>query len=166
MKNTNITITLLMAILLPMATACRSTKHASSSQTTSTTISSATIDSAAQSLMSKHRRTTRITVLPMQTPGLPPIPTPDAPAPSQGLINQLLHQGGGTIIIEQNEQLQQDQTTVASAVSIQDTTTAQNTQYHESQSHQSRASPIIDKLLYLFLALAFIILLLQSRNRQ
>ena len=166
MKNTNITITLLMAILLPMATACRSAKHASSSQTTSTTISSSTIDSAAQRLMSTHRKTTRITVLPMQTPGLPPVSTPDAPAPSQDLINQLLQQGGGTIIIEQDEQLQQDQTTVASAASIQDTTTTQNTQYHESQSHQSRASPILDKLLYLFLALAFIILLLQSRNRQ
>lgn len=166
MKNTNITITLLMAILLPMATACRSTKHSSSSKTNSITISSVTIDSAAQSLMSKHRRTTRITVLPMQTPVLPPIPTPDAPAPSQDLINQLLQQGGGTIIIEQDEQLHQDQTTSVTQISQQDTTTTQNTQYHESQSHQSRASPIIDKLLYLFLALAFILLLLQSRNRQ
>ena len=166
MKNTNITITLLMAILRPMATACRSTKHASSSKTNSTTINSATIDSAAQRLMSKHRRTTRITVLPVQTPGLPQIPTPDTPAPSQDLINQLLQQGGGTIIIEQDEQLQQDQSNTTNHVSVQDTTTTQNTQYHESQSHQSRASPILDKLLYLFLALAFIILLLQSRNRQ
>lgn len=166
MKNTNITITLLMAILLPMTTACRSTKHASSSKTNSTTISSATIDSAAGRLMSKHRRTTRITVLPMQTPGLPPIPTPDAPAPARDLITQLMEQGGGTIIIEQDEQLQQDQTTTVTQISQQDTTTTQNTQYHESQSHQSRASPILDKLLYMFLSLAFIILLLQSRNHQ
>ena len=166
MKNTNITITLLMAILLPMATACRSTRQQASSSSSSTTISSWAIDSIAKRLMSQHRRTTTITVLPMQTPGLKPVPKTDAQAPAQDLITQLLQQGGGTIIIEEDEQLQQDQSTIINHESVQDTTTTQKKEEQQTYTQPSRASPIIDKIFYIFLLLAFIIVLLQGRTRQ
>ena len=166
MKNTNIPRIVSLATIIMLATACRTHKQLTSSSTISTTVCSASIDSAAQRLMSEHHRTTRITVLPMQTPALPPIPTPDAPAPVQDLITQLLEQGGGTIIIQEDEQLQQDQSTTTNHVSYQDTTTTQNTNQEQTTSNPPRASPIIDKIFYIFLLLAFIILLLQGRNRQ
>ena len=166
MKNTNIPRIVSLATIIMLATACRTHKQLTSSSTTSTTVCSASIDSVAQRLMSQHHRTTRITVLPMQTPALPPIPTPDAPAPVQDLITQLLEQGGGTIIIQEDEQLQQDQSTTTNHVSYQDTTTTQNTNQEQTTSNPPRASPIIDKIVYIFMLLAFIILLLQGRNRQ
>lgn len=166
MKNTNITIIVSIAILLPMATACRSTRQQTSSTSSSTTISSASIDSIAQRLKSQHRRTTTITVLPMQTPGLKPLPKTDAQAPAQDLITQLLQQGGGTIIIEEDEHLQQDQSTIINHESIQDTTTTQNTHHEQTTSNPPRASPIIDKIFSIFLLLSFIIVLLQGRRNQ
>ena len=166
MKNTNIPRIVSLATIIMLATACRTHKQLTSSSTISTTVCSASIDSAAQRLMSQHHRTTRITVLPMQTPALPPIPSPDAPAPVQDLITQLLEQGGGTIIIQEDEQLQQDQSNTINHVSIQDTTTTQNTNQEQTTSNPPRASPIIDKIFYIFMLLAFIIVLLQGRNRQ
>lgn len=177
MKNTNITLIVSMAILLPMATACRSTRQQTSSTSSSTTISRASIDSIAQRLMSQHRKTTTITVLPMQTPGQKPLPKTDAQAPAtpaapdnapqlQPLINLLIEQGGGTIIIEQDEQHQQDQSTIINHESVQDTTTTQNTHHEQTTSNPPRASPIIDKIFYIFLLLAFIIILLQGRRNQ
>ena len=166
MKNTNIPRIVSLATIIMLATACRTHKQLTSSSTISTTVCSASIDSAAQRLMSEHHRTTRITVLPMQTPALPPIPSPDAPAPVQDLITQLLEQGGGTIIIQEDEQLQQDQSNTINHVSIQDTTTTQNTNQEQTTSNPPRASPIIDKIFYIFMLLAFIIVLLQGRNRQ
>ena len=177
MKNTNITLIVTIAILLPMATACRSTRQQTSSSSSSTTISSWAIDSIAQRLMSQHRRTTTITVLPMQTPGLKPAPKTDAQTPAtpaapynapelQPLINLLIEQGGGTIIIEQDEQHQQDQSTTINHESIQDTTTTQNINQEQTISNPPRASPIIDKIFYIFLLLAFIIVLLQGRRNQ
>lgn len=166
MKNTNIPRIVSLATIIMLATACRTHKQLTSSSTISTTVCSASIDSAAQRLMSEHHRTTRITVLPMQTPALPPIPSPDAPAPVQDLITQLLEQGGGTIIIQEDEQLQQDQSNTINHASIQDTTTTQNTNQEQTTSNLPRASPIIDKIFYIFMLLAFIIVLLQGRNRQ
>lgn len=177
MKNTNITITVAIGLFLPMILSCRSTKQTSSSQTTSTTISSASIDSTAQRLMSTHRKTTSITFLPMQTPALPTIPSPDAQAPDrptapditpsvQDLITQLIEQGGGTIIIQEDEQLQQDQSNTTNHVSVQDTTTTQKKEDQQTYTQPSRASPIINKIFYTVLLLFIIILLLQCRTRQ
>ena len=166
MKNTNIPRIVSLATIIMLTTACRTHKQLTSSSTISTTVCSASIDSTAQRLMSEHHRTTRITVLPMQAPALPPIPSPDAPAPVQDLITQLLEQGGGTIIIQEDEQLQQDQSNTINHVSIQDTTTTQNTNQEQTTSNPPRASPIIDKIFYIFMLLAFIIVLLQGRNRQ
>lgn len=166
MKNTNIPRIVSLATIIMLATACRTHKQLTSSSTISTTVCSESIDSVAQRLMSQHHRTTRITVLPMQTPALPPLPTPDAPAPVQDLITQLLEQGGGTIIIQEDEQLQQDQSNTINHVSVQDTTTTQNTNQEQTTSNPPRASPIIDKIFYIFLLLAFIIILLQGRRNQ
>ena len=157
---------LITAVIILLMSACRSTKHISSTQTTSTITSSATIDSTAQHLMSTHRKTTTITFLPMQTPALPPMPSPDAPAPAQDLITQLINQGGGTIIIQEEETQSEDQESATTLISTQDTTTTQNTQYHEKQSQQPRASPNLKLILYIILAATALLLILKWSIRQ
>ena len=152
-----------MAVLMP---ACRSTRHITTTQTTATSISQTEIDSAASHLMSTHRKTTTITFLPMQTSVLPPIQTPNAQAPSQDIITQLLQKGGGTIIIQEETTQTEDQTTTATQISTQDTTTTQNTQYHEKQSPQPRASPNLKVILYIILAAIALLLILKWRIRQ
>ena len=157
---------LITAVIILLMSACRSTKDISSTQTTSTITSSATIDSTAQHLMSTHRKTTTITFLPMQTPALPPIPSPDAPSPAQDLITQLINQGGGTIIIQEEETQSEDQESATTQISTQDTTTTQNTQYHEKQSPQPRASPNLRLILYIILAATALLLILKWNIRQ
>ena len=157
---------IITAVILLLMPACRSTKDISSTKTTSTITSSATIDSAASHLMSTRRKTTTITFLPMQTPALPPIPSPDAPAPAQDLITQLINQGGGTIIIQEEETQSEDQESSTTQISRQDTTTTQNTQYHEKQSPQPRASPNLKLILYIILAAIALLLILRWRIRQ
>ena len=152
-----------MAILMP---ACHSTKSITTTQSTATSISQKEIDSTTQHLMSTHRKTTTITFLPMQTPALPPIPSPDVPAPSQDIITQLINQGGGTIIIQEEETQSEDQESAKSQISVQDTTKAQNTQYHETQSNPPRASPNLQLILYILLAAIVLILLVRFRIRQ
>ena len=80
-------IIIVVTILMP---ACRSTKQITGTQTQTTSISQMEMDSATSRLMTTHHKTTSITVLPMQTPALPPIQTPDAQTPAQDLITQLL----------------------------------------------------------------------------
>ncbi len=157
---------LITTVIILLMSACRSTKDISSTQTTSTITSSATIDSAASHLMSTHRKTTTITFLPMQTPTFPPIPSPDAQAPSQDLITQLLQKGGGTIIIQEEETQSEDQESSTTQISHQDTTTTQNTQYHEKQSPQPRASPNLKLILYIILAAIALLLILKWSIRQ
>ena len=152
-----------MAILM---SACHSTRHITTTQSNTTSISQTEIDSAASHLMSTHRKTTTITFLPMQTPALPPIPSPDVQAPSQDLITQLINQGGGTIIIQEEETQSEDNTTSTTQISHQDTTTTQNTQYHEKQSPQPRASPNLKLILYIILAAIAFLLLLKWSIRQ
>ncbi|MBP5347415.1 MAG: hypothetical protein J6Y51_01585 [Bacteroidaceae bacterium] len=152
-----------MALLMP---ACHSTRHITTTQSTATSISQKEIDSTTSHLMSTHRKTTTITFLPMQTPTLPPIPSPDAQAPSQDLITQLITQGGGTIIIEEKETQTQDQESATTQISTQDTTTTQNTQYHEKQSPQPRASPNLKLILYIILAATALLLILKWSIRQ
>ena len=152
-----------MAILMP---ACHSTRHITTTQSTATSISQKEIDSATSHLMSTHRKTTTITFLPMQTPALPPIPSPDVQAPSQDLITQLINQGGGTIIIQEEETQSEDQESATTQISTQDTTTTQNTQYHEKQSPQPRASPNLRLILYIILAATALLLILKWSIRQ
>ena len=152
-----------MAILM---SACHSTRHITTTQSNTTSISQKEIDSTAQHLMSTHRKTTTITFLPMQTPTLPPIPSPDAPAPSQDLITQLINQGGGTIIILEEETQSEDQESTTTQISRQDTTTTQNSQYHETTPKQPRASPNLRLILYIILAAIAFLLLLKWSIRQ
>ena len=152
-----------MALLM---SACHSTRHITTAQSTATSISQKEIDSTTSHLMSTHRKTTTITFLPMQTPTLPLIPSPDAQAPSQDIITQLINQGGGTIIIEEKETKTQDQESATTQISTQDTTTTQNTQYHEKQSPQPRASPNLRLILYIILAATALLLILKWSIRQ
>lgn len=152
-----------MAILMP---ACRSTRHITSTQTTATSISQTEIDSSAQHLMSTHRKTTTITFLPMQTPALPLIPSPDTQAPSQDIITQLITQGGGTIIIQEEETQSEDQESATTQTSTQDTTTTQNSQYHETTPKQPRASPNLKLILYIILAAITLLIIIKWSIRQ
>ena len=152
-----------MALLMP---ACHSTRHITTTQSTATSISQKEIDSTTQHLMSTHRKTTTITFLPMQTPTLPPIPSPDVQAPSQDLITQLINQGGGTIIIEEETTQSEDQESITKQTSTQDTTTTQNSQYHETIPKQPRASPNLRLILYIILAAIALLLILKWSIRQ
>lgn len=152
-----------MALLMP---GCRSTRHITTTQSTTTSISQTEIDSTTSHLMSTHRKTTTITFLPMQTPTFPPIPSPDAQAPSQDLITQLLQKGGGTIIIQEEETQSEDQESTTTQISRQDTTTTQNSQYHETTPKQPRASPNLRLILYIILAAIALLLILKWSIRQ
>ena len=166
MKKTHTsTATIIVGIALLMP-ACRSSKHISSTQAQTISISGKEIDSTAHHLMATHRKTTSITVLPMQTPVQPQIPSPDVQTPAKDLITQLINQGGGTIIIEEETTTQQSQTTAVTQISQQDTTTTQNNQYQESTSKQPRASPNLKLLLYILLAVIALLILIRCRIRQ
>ena len=177
MKNTNITHIVAITIILLMTTACRSTKQMCSTQSTTSTSSTQSMDSTMQSILNRRKTTTTITFLPMQTPAFPRPAAPDVapgpmparqelPAPVQDLAAALIEQGGGTIIITQEEQLQNDTTTINRTVTDEQTQDESESNETQSQSNPPRASPWIDRIFYTFLLLAFIILLLQGRNRQ
>ena len=166
MKNANITLTVSMAIILLMTTACRSTRQMSSTQSSITSTSTQSMDSTMQSILNTRKRTTTITFLPMQTPAFPKPAAPDVPAPIQDLADALIAQGGGTIIITQEEATQNDTTIVNHTTNAEQTQDESESHETQSQSNPPRASPWIDKIFYIFLLLAFIIVLLQGRNIQ
>ena len=135
------------------------------------------MDSTMQSILNRRKTTTTITFLPMQTPAfskpaapdIAPGPMParqELPAPIQDLAAALINQGGGTIIITQEEQLQNDTTTVTHTTTDEQTQDESESNEKQSQSNPPRASPWIDRIFYTFLAAAFIVVLLQGRNRQ
>ena len=165
MKNTIHPIIPSVAIILLMTISCRSTKQMSSTQSTISSNLMQSMDSTAQSILNSRKTTTTITFLPMQTPAFPTPAAPDVPAPVQDLADAIIAQGGGTIIITQEETTQNDTTTVKHT--IDDAQTQNKSENHETQSGSNppRASPIIDKIFYIFLLLAFIIVLLQGRYR-
>ena len=177
MKNTNTTpIVAIIAILL-MTISCRSTKQMSSTQSTISSTLTQTMDSTAQSILNSRKTTTTITFLPMQTPALPkpaapdiapgPMPAPSGtPAAPAELLDLLIEQGGGTIIITHDEQLQNDTTTVIHTTNAEHTQDESESHETQSQSNPPRASPWIDKIFYIFLLLAFIIVLLQGSSNQ
>ena len=169
-------ISALLICALLMA-ACRSTRQTSTTQSSTTSTCTLSIDSAAQSILNTRKKTTTITFLPMQTPGQlnsappdnPTGPTPapqQLPAPLQDIANALMEQGGGTIIITQEEQLQNDTTTIIHRTDEKTTQATSESHETQSQSNPPRASPIINKLFYLFLMSFILILLWESRNHQ
>ena len=176
MKNTNITLAVTMAIILLMTISCRSSKQMSSTQQSTSSITTQSIDSLAKSILNTRKTTTTITFLPMQTPAFPAPTAPDItpgplPAPSQtpaapsDILDLLLQQGGGTLIITQEECTQNDTTTTKHHIDDEQTQNKSENHETQSQSNPPRASPWIDKIFYIFLLLAFIIILLQGRNR-
>ena len=177
MKNTIHPIIPSLAIILLMTTACRSTKQMSSTQSAISSITTQSMDSTMQSILNSRRTTTTITFLPMQTPAFPkpaapditpgPMPAPSGtPAAPAELLDLLIAQGGGTLIITQEECTQNDTTTIKYTTDAEQTQDESESNETESQSNPPRASPIIDKIFYIFLLLAFIIVLLQGRTRQ
>ena len=166
MKNTNIPHIVAITIILLMTTACRSTKQMSSTQQSTSTITTQSMDSTAQSILNRWKRTTTITFLPMPAPGPINPAAPDVPAPIQDLTDALIAQGGGTLIITHEETIQNDTTTVTHTTNAEQTQDESENHETQSQSNPPRASPIIDKIFYIFLLLAFIIVLLQGRNNQ
>ena len=177
MKNTIHPIIPSVAIILLMTISCRSTKQMSSTLSTTSSTLSQTIDSLAKSILNTRKTTTTITFLPMPAPGPmkpaapditpSPMPAPSGtPAAPAELLDLLIEQGGGTIIITQVECTQNDTTTITHTT--QDEQTQNKSENHEtqSQSNPPRASPWIDRIFYIFLLLAFIIVLLQGRKNQ
>ena len=177
MKNTNIPYIVAITIILLMTISCRSSKQMSSTQSTISSITTQSIDSLAKSIVNSRKTTTTITFLPMQTPVYPkpaapditpsPMPAPSGtPAAPAELLDLLIEQGGGTIIITQEECTQNDTTTIKHH--IDDEHTQDESENHETQSTSQlpRASPLIDRIFYIFLAAAFILLLLDARHRQ
>ena len=166
MKNTIHPIIPSVAIILLMTISCRSSKQMSSTQSTISNITTQSMDSLAKSILNSRKTTTTITFLPMPAPAFPKPATPDPPAPVQDLVSTLIAQGGGTIIITQEECTQNDTTTTKHH--IDDEQTQNKSENHETQSTSQlpRASPWIDKIFYIFLLLAFIIVLLQGRRNQ
>ena len=176
MKNTISPIIPSVAIILLMTTACRSTRQMSSTQSTISSDLIQSMDSTAQSILNSRKTTTTITFLPMQTPVYPkpaapditpsPMPAPSgAPAAPAELLDLLIAQGGGTLIITQEECTQNDTTTTKHHIDDEQTQNKSENHETQSQSNPPRASPWIDKIFYIFLLLAFIIILLQGRNR-
>ena len=177
MKNTIHPIIPSLAIILLMTISCRSSKQMSSTQSTISNITTQSMDSTMQSILNTRKTTTTITFLPMQTPAFPkpaapditpsPMPTPSqTPAAPAELLDLLIAQGGGTIIITQKECTQNDTTTTKHHIDDEQTQNKSENYETQSQSNPPRASPIIDRIFYIFLLLAFIIVLLQGRNNQ
>ena len=177
MKNTIHPIIPSVAIILLMTISCRSTKQMSSTQSTTTTSTTQSMDSLARSILNSRKTTTTITFLPMQTPVYPkpaapditpsPMPAPSAvPAAPADLLDLLIAQGGGTIIITQEECTQNDTTTTKHHIDDEQIQNKSENHETQSQSNPPRASPWIDKIFYIFMLLAFIIVLLQGRNNQ
>lgn len=152
-----------MILLMP---ACRTSKHTTATSTSTTSITQNAIDSAARSLMASQSHRLTITYIPGFQITSPNFPIPQTNSPLQDLTNQLIEQGGGTLIIEEQSSTNQAETTATTHTSTQDTTITQNTQYHEKQTQQPRASPIIDRLIILIIAATIFIIVLKLAIRQ
>lgn len=152
-----------MILLMP---SCRTSKHTTASSTSTTSITQNVIDSATRSLMASQSHKLTITYIPGFQITIPDLPIPRTNSPLQDLTNQLIEQGGGTLIIEEQSTTNQAETTATKQISQQDTTTTQNTQYQEKQTHQPRASPIIDRLIILIIAATIFLIVLKIVTRQ
>ena len=152
-----------MILLMP---ACRTSKHTTASNTSTTSITQNAIDSAARSLMASQSHKLTITYI----PGFQILPDglliPNTNSSLQDLTNQLIEQGGGTLIIEQESTTNQAETTATTHTSTQDTTTTQNTQYQEKQTQQPRASPILNRLIILIIAATIFLIVFKIVTRQ
>ena len=166
MKANHINCIIFIVSVTLIISACRTSKQAITSHASTTSISQKDIDSAAHRLMASQSHKLTITYIPgfqITTPDLPISRTNNT---LQDLTNQLIEQGGGTLIIEEESTTNQSENTTKSHTSTQDTTTTQNTQYQEKQTQQPRASPIIDRLIILIIAVTIFIIVLKLVIRQ
>lgn len=152
-----------MILLMP---ACRTSKRTTATCTSTTSITQNAIDSAAHRLMARQSRRLTITYIPGFQITSPDLPIPQTTSSLQDLTNQLIEQGGGTLIIEQESTTNQAETTSTQHISTQDTTTTQNTQYQEKQTQQPRASPILDRLIILIIAATIFLIVFKIVTRQ
>ncbi len=160
-----ITLSCIITMILLMP-ACRTSKHTTATSTSTTSITQNAIDSAARSLMASQSHKLTITYIPGFQITSPDLPIPQTTSSLQDLTNQLIEQGGGTLIIEQESTTSQAETTATTHTSTQDTTTTQNTQYHEKQTQQPRASPILDRLIILIIAATIFLIVFKIVTRQ
>ena len=146
--------------------ACRTSKHTTAAHTSTTSITQNAIDSAAHRLMASQSRRLTITYIPGFQITSPDLPIPQTTSSLQDLTNQLIEQGGGTLIIEEQSSTNQAETTATTHTSTQDWATTQNTQYQEKQTQQPRASPIIDRLIILIIAATIFLIVFKIVTRQ
>jgi hypothetical protein len=166
MKAKHINCIIFIVSVTLIISACRSSKQAITSHTSTTSISLNAIDSTAHRLMASQSHRLTITYIPGFQITSPNLPIPQTNSPLQDMATQLIEQGGGTLIIEQESTTNQVETTATKQISQQDTTTTQNTQYHDKQTQQPRASPIIDRLIILIIAATIFIIVLKLVIRQ
>ncbi|MBQ9386848.1 MAG: hypothetical protein IJU24_08220 [Bacteroidaceae bacterium] len=166
MKAKHINCIIFFVSVTLIISACRTSKHTTAAHTSTTSITQSAIDSAAHRLMASQSRRLTITYIPGFQITTPDLPIPRTNSPLQDLTNQLIEQGGGTLIIEEETAQTHDQTTTNIHISTQDTTTTQNTQYQEKQTQQPRASPILNRLIILIIAATIFIMVLKLVIRQ
>ena len=166
MKAKHINCIIFIVSVTLIISACRTSKHTTATSTSTTSITQSAIDSTTRSLMASQSRRLTITYIPGFQILPDGLPIPNTNSSLQDLTNQLIEQGGGTLIIEQVSTTNQSENTAKSHTSIQDTTTTQNTQYHEKQTQQPRASPILDRLIILIIAATIFIIVLKLAIRQ
>ena len=166
MKAKHINCVIFIVSVTLIISACRTSKQAITSHASTTSISQNAIDSAAHRLMASQSRRLTITYIPGFQITSPDLPIPQTTSSLQDLTDQLVEQGGGTLIIEEESTTNQSENTAKSHTSTQDTTTTQNTQYHEKQTQQPRASPILDRLIILIIAVTIFIIVLKLVIRQ
>ena len=166
MKSKHINCIIFIVSVTLIISACRTSKQAITSHASTTSISQNAIDSAAHRLMASQSHRLTITYIPGFQITTPDLTIPRTTNTLQDLATQLIEQGGGTLLIEEETAQTHDQTTTNIHTSTQDTTTTQNTQYHEKQTQQPRASPILDRLIILIIAATIFIIVLKLVTRQ
>ena len=166
MKAKHINCIIFIVSVTLINSACRTSKQAITSHASTTSISQNAIDSAAHRLIASQSHKLTITYIPGFQITTPDLPIPRTTSSLQDLTNQLIEQGGGTLIIEEESTTNQSENTAKSHTSTQDWATTQNTQYQEKQTQQPRASPIIDRLIILIIAATIFIIVLKLVIRQ
>ena len=152
-----------MILLMP---SCRTSKHTTGSSTSTTSITQNAIDSATRSLMASQSRRLTITYIPDFQITSPDLPIPRTNNTLQDLTNQLIEQGGGTLIIEEQTTVNHAETTSTQHTSTKDTTNTQNTSHEQTASNPPRASPILDRLIILIIAATIFLIVLKIVTRQ
>jgi hypothetical protein len=166
MKAKHINCIIFIVSVTLIISACRSSKQAITSHASTTSISQNAIDSATRSLMASQSHRLTITYIPGFQVTSPDLPIPRTNNTLQDLTNQLIEQGGGTLIIEEQNTVNHAETTSTQHTSTQDTTNTQNTSHEQTASNPPRASPILDRLIILIIAATIFIIVLKLVIRQ